>query len=58
MQLPKQAKKELGLLGIHTWMHSEIKKGELKSPQFLITVNDNIYHSILTNLNIKKYDKI
>ena len=49
------SKKKLGLLGTHTKMQSEIKKGEFKSPQFLITVNDNIYHSILTILNIKKY---
>ena len=48
-----------GSMGLDTRIHCEIKKGEFKSPQFLIPVNDNIYHSILTILNIKnmvKYD--
>ena len=35
MQHPKQAKKELGLLGIHTWMHSEIKKEGIEIPSIL-----------------------
>jgi hypothetical protein len=40
-----------GSMGLDTRMHCEIKKGEFKSPQFLIPVNDNIYHSTLTILN-------
>ena len=44
-----------GSMGLDTRIHCEIKKGEFKSPQFLIPVNDIIYHSILTILNIKKY---
>ena len=36
-----------GSMGLDTRMHCEIKKGEFKSPRFLIPVNDNIYHSNL-----------
>ena len=41
------SKEKAGSMDLDTRMHYVIKKGEFKSPQFLIPVNDNIYHSIL-----------
>ena len=49
------SKKKLGLLGTHTKMQSEIKKGELKSPNFFKHVNDINHHSSFVINNYKQY---